>query len=87
MSASMTKTQLLERMAELAACGEATKWVTKSKERTAKTIWETCPNASWMLWLYQRVFLGKASDDITHHMFELRPREMAAIVDQSAARK
>ena len=36
-------------------------------------------SACYMLWLYQRVFLGKASDEVTHHIFDIRPREMAAM--------
>jgi len=36
--------------------------------------------ACYMLWLYQRVFLGRASEDLTHHMFDLVPREHLAIV-------
>jgi len=36
--------------------------------------------ACYMLWLYQRTFLGKASDDVMHHMFDLKPREYAAIL-------
>jgi NADH-quinone oxidoreductase subunit M len=37
-------------------------------------------SACYMLWLYQRVFFGKASDDLTHHMRDLVPRELLAIV-------
>jgi NADH-quinone oxidoreductase subunit M len=36
--------------------------------------------ACYMLWMYQRTFLGKASDDLTHHMYDLNAREYAAIV-------
>jgi NADH-quinone oxidoreductase subunit M len=33
-----------------------------------------------MLWLYQRVFFGKASEDLSHHMFDLVPREHLAMI-------
>jgi NADH-quinone oxidoreductase subunit M len=33
-----------------------------------------------MLWLYQRVIFGKASEDLTHHMPDLGFREYAIIV-------
>ncbi len=36
--------------------------------------------ACYMLWLYQRVFFGKASEDLTHHMPDLHLREFAIIV-------
>ncbi len=36
--------------------------------------------ACYMLWLYQRVFFGKASEDLTHHMPDLNFREYAIIV-------
>jgi NADH-quinone oxidoreductase subunit M len=36
--------------------------------------------ACYMLWLYQRIFLGKASDDVAHHMYDLNAREYAAII-------
>jgi NADH-quinone oxidoreductase subunit M len=36
--------------------------------------------ACYMLWLYQRVFFGKASEDLTHHMPDLSLREYAIIV-------
>jgi NADH-quinone oxidoreductase subunit M len=36
--------------------------------------------ACYMLWLYQRVFFGKASEDLTHHMPDLNLREYAIIV-------
>lgn len=36
--------------------------------------------ACYMLWLYQRAFLGKASEDLTHHMPDLKFREWAIIV-------
>ncbi len=29
-------------------------------------------SACYMLWLYQRVFFGKASEDLTHHMPDLQ---------------
>jgi len=37
-------------------------------------------SACYMLWLYQRVFFGKASEDLTHHMPDLHFREYAVIV-------
>jgi NADH-quinone oxidoreductase subunit M len=37
-------------------------------------------SACYMLWLYQRVFFGKPSESVTHHVFDLTPREWAAIV-------
>ena len=37
-------------------------------------------SACYMLWLYQRVFFGTASDDVTHHMPDLNLREYAIIV-------
>jgi NADH-quinone oxidoreductase subunit M len=36
--------------------------------------------ACYMLWLYQRVFFGKPSEDLTHHMPDLDFREYAIIV-------
>jgi NADH-quinone oxidoreductase subunit M len=36
--------------------------------------------ACYLLWLYQRVFYGKASEDLTHHMPDLGFREYAIIV-------
>jgi NADH-quinone oxidoreductase subunit M len=37
-------------------------------------------SAVYMLWLYQRVFFGKATDDLTHHMWDIKPREWAAML-------
>ncbi len=37
-------------------------------------------SACYMLWLYQRAFYGKASESVAHHMFDLTPREWAAIL-------
>jgi NADH-quinone oxidoreductase subunit M len=37
-------------------------------------------SACYMLWLYQRVFFGRASDDVSHHMPDLNMREYAIIV-------
>jgi len=37
-------------------------------------------SACYMLWLYQRVFFGKATEDLTHHMHDLNLREYAIIV-------
>ena len=36
--------------------------------------------ACYMLWLYQRAFLGKATEDLMHHMHDLTGREYAAII-------
>jgi len=37
-------------------------------------------SACYMLWLYQRVFFGKASESVTHHVGDLTAREWAAII-------
>ena len=37
-------------------------------------------SACYMLWMYQRVFYGEASDDVCHHVHDLSAREFAAIV-------
>jgi NADH-quinone oxidoreductase subunit M len=37
-------------------------------------------SACYMLWLYQRAFFGKASESVSHHMYDLTAREWAAIV-------
>jgi NADH-quinone oxidoreductase subunit M len=37
-------------------------------------------SACYMLWLYQRAFYGKASESVTHHMYDLTPREWIAII-------
>jgi NADH-quinone oxidoreductase subunit M len=37
-------------------------------------------SACYMLWLYQRVFYGETSETVRHHMFDLKPREWAAVV-------
>jgi NADH-quinone oxidoreductase subunit M len=37
-------------------------------------------SAVYMLWLYQRTFYGRASEDLTHHMFDLNHREWAAVL-------
>jgi NADH-quinone oxidoreductase subunit M len=37
-------------------------------------------SACYMLWLYQRVFFGRASEGVLHHMADLAPREWAAIL-------
>jgi NADH-quinone oxidoreductase subunit M len=36
-------------------------------------------SACYMLWLYQRAFYGKASESVSHHIFDLTPREWLAI--------
>jgi NADH-quinone oxidoreductase subunit M len=55
---------------------------------TAQTnfTWTACAaigvilSACYMLWLYQRTFYGKASESVTHHMYDLTPREWIAIL-------
>src|SRR5205807_1661295 len=37
-------------------------------------------SACYMLWLYQRTFYGRASEQLSHHMPDLSPREWAAIL-------
>jgi NADH-quinone oxidoreductase subunit M len=37
-------------------------------------------SACYMLWLYQRVFFGEAGETVRHHMFDLKPREWAAVI-------
>jgi len=37
-------------------------------------------SACYMLWLYQRAFMGNPSDEVTHHMYDLNLREWACIV-------
>jgi NADH-quinone oxidoreductase subunit M len=37
-------------------------------------------SACYMLWLYQRTFYGKASEGVSHHVYDLTPREWAAII-------
>ncbi len=37
-------------------------------------------SACYMLWLYQRVFFGKPSEEVTHHMHDMTAREWAAAV-------
>jgi NADH-quinone oxidoreductase subunit M len=37
-------------------------------------------SAVYMLWMYQRVFYGRASEDLTHHMPDLNGREWAAMI-------
>jgi NADH-quinone oxidoreductase subunit M len=37
-------------------------------------------SACYMLWLYQRVFFGKPSESVSHHIGDLTPREWAVVV-------
>jgi len=37
-------------------------------------------SACYLLWLYQRVFFGKASEDLTHHMPDMNAREYAMMI-------
>jgi NADH-quinone oxidoreductase subunit M len=37
-------------------------------------------SACYLLWLYQRAFLGQAAEAVRTHVYDLRPREWAAIV-------
>jgi NADH-quinone oxidoreductase subunit M len=41
-------------------------------------------SACYMLWLYQRIFFGKASESVTHHIGDLTAREWAAIIPMLA---
>ncbi|HLY20618.1 MAG TPA: NADH-quinone oxidoreductase subunit M [Bryobacteraceae bacterium] len=36
-------------------------------------------SACYMLWLYQRVFYGETHDQVRDHVFDLKPREWAAV--------
>jgi NADH-quinone oxidoreductase subunit M len=47
------------------------------------TVWAALGSifaACYMLWLYQRVFYGETSDEVRHHMPDMKLREWAAIV-------
>jgi len=47
------------------------------------TVWAALGSifaACYMLWLYQRVFYGEASEEVRHHIPDMKPREWAAIV-------
>jgi len=37
-------------------------------------------SAAYLLWLYQRAFLGEASEAVKHHIRDLSPREWVAIL-------
>ena len=37
-------------------------------------------SAVYMLWMYQRTFFGRASEDLSHHMPDLNGREWAAMI-------
>ena len=37
-------------------------------------------SACYLLWLYQRVFFGRATEGVSHHMSDLVPREWAAVL-------
>ena len=37
-------------------------------------------SACYLLWLYQRTFYGKASESVSHHMYDLTTREWAAVI-------
>src|SRR5580700_6520625 len=37
-------------------------------------------SACYMLWLYQRVFYGETPETVLHHVFDLKPREWAAVI-------
>ena len=56
----------------------------------ANFTWAACAaigvilSAVYMLWLYQRTFFGRASDDLTHHMFDLKGREWVALLPMLA---
>ena len=51
-----------------------------SMTRTAFAALGVILSACYMLWLYQRVFYGKASEGVAHHMYDLTSREWAAIL-------
>jgi NADH-quinone oxidoreductase subunit M len=36
-------------------------------------------SACYMLWLYQRTFLGEIAEDLKHHLYDLNKREILAI--------
>jgi integrase len=37
------------------ACNDARQWAKESKPRTLKSMWETCPDASWMTWALRKI--------------------------------
>jgi NADH-quinone oxidoreductase subunit M len=37
-------------------------------------------SACYMLWMYQRVFYGETGESVRHHIFDLKPREWAAVI-------
>jgi hypothetical protein len=37
------------------ACYDACVWAKESKPRTLKSMWDTCPNASWMIWALRKI--------------------------------
>jgi NADH-quinone oxidoreductase subunit M len=37
-------------------------------------------SACYMLWMYQRVFYGEAGHEVREHIFDLHPREWAAVI-------
>jgi NADH-quinone oxidoreductase subunit M len=37
-------------------------------------------SACYMLWMFQRAFLGEANESVRHHVTDISPRELAAIV-------
>jgi NADH-quinone oxidoreductase subunit M len=37
-------------------------------------------SACYMLWMVQRVFYGEASEEVTHHVYDLNRREWAAVI-------
>jgi NADH-quinone oxidoreductase subunit M len=41
-------------------------------------------SACYMLWMYQRVFYGEAHEEVRHHIFDLKPREWAAVIPLAA---
>jgi NADH-quinone oxidoreductase subunit M len=52
----------------------------------ANIVWTTFASlgvilsACYMLWLYQRVFYGKPSEELSHHMWDFNAREYACII-------
>ncbi len=37
-------------------------------------------SACYMLWMFQRVIYGETGDEVRHHVFDLKPREWAAVI-------
>lgn len=59
-----TKQDMLQRMIDITACGEATEWVETQAADTAQAIWDTCTRPDWMLW-------WAAHNGIDHELHQL----------------